>query len=1101
MHTEKDPIYNIDKDGKFVIENYNHATTFSSFLPAVSGLYGKPLWAFYVNRGQCISSIGINNKDYSIMEFEPANKAYRGTSLHGFRTFLKIKDGRKVFHYEPFQNNYYFNDTYNISQKMYINSYDLGLEEINTTLGIKIEVMFCTLPGETLASLIRRMDITNISGKSLEIEIVDGLPIIIPYYLTNDNLKNESNLRQAWMGVENYKTIPFYKIEVLPHDTPETLPVEGGNFYLNFFFNKDEKIDFLKTIVEPRVIFGYATDLIYPEKFFNEDFSIPEEQVSRGTTPCGFGYKKIILGSGKSNTTYTMVGNSDNYKKLKIFVNKILCKKYVIEKIDENKKLIEGLKSPIFCSSNSKEFNLYCGQTFMDNFLRGGYPVELGKGKHIFYVYSRKHGDLEREYNFFQVDATNFSQGNSNFRDVCQNRRNDIFFFPFTDDTNIKIFFNIIQLDGFNPLVLRGSMFKAKNKRIMEGIISKYIKKNENNNLKEFLTVPFTPGSLLGFIESEEINLDKNKYEEFLNEILAASNKEDIAEFQEGYWVDHWTYNNDLLEQYISVFPDKAINLLFNKNDFTFFDTAEFVVPRERKYVLTGRGVRQLNSVIKIPEKEEMIKKRTSAASVMRIKSGKGEIYKCTLLSKIICLIINKVASLDPEGAGIEMEADKPGWCDALNGLPGILGSSINESAEVKRLALILLDVFDSYKINMNNRIKVPEEVFLFYGELESLFNKNISKYEYWDMSHKAKENFRQNTIFGISGKEEKIGIGMLISFLKAIVGKIDCGLRKAYNRKSGVYYTYFINEVVDYKILTNKNGDTLKNEDGYPYIKPLKFKQRPIPYFLEGPVHFLRVEKDIKKARKLYYSIKNTGLYDNKLGMYVVNDYIMNETKEIGRQNIFPRGWLENEAVFLHMEYKYLLELLKCGLYEEFFHDFKKVLVPFFDPAVYGRSILENSTFIVSTAHADKKIHGKGYVSRLSGSSAEFLSMWLLMTAGRRPFYLDDLGNLCLEFKPVLPGWLFTNKPVNVEIYKETGKEMMSLARNTFAFNFLGKTLVTYHNKGRKDTFGKSPVSVNRITLYKSGKITNIRNNVITIPYSQYIRDGAIDRIDILLK
>lgn len=1102
MFSKKNPIYYIDKDDKFVIENYNNSTTFSSFLPAVSGLYGKPIWVFYVNRGQCVATIGINDKDHSIMEFEPANKAYRQTSLHGFRTFLKIKNGKKTSFYEPFQNNFCFNKIYDISQKMCITSYDLCLEETNNTLGIRIEVMFCTLPGETLPSLIRQVSITNISDNALETEIIDGLPIIIPYYLTNHNLKNESNLRQAWMCVENYKTIPFYKIKVLPHDVPETLLVEGGNFYLNFSFNEDKKIGFSKVIIEPQVVFGNITDFTYPENFLKESFGIPEEQVSVGTTPCGFGYKKIIIKDGKSDITYSLIGNSDNYKKLAKFVGKISNEKYIISKINENKKLIESLKSSIFCFSSHREFDLYCGQTFMDNFLRGGYPIELGECKHVFYVYSRKHGDLEREYNFFQVDATYFSQGNSNFRDVCQNRRNDISFFPFTDDINIKTFFNLIQLDGFNPLAIKGAIFKIEDFKAVKIILSKYFPKNLIYDLFNFLTVEFTPGSLLCFIESMKIHLSIDTLDKFLNEIMAISYKYDIAEFQEGYWIDHWTYNNDLIEQYVSVFPDKILDLLLNKNEFTFFDTEQFVVPRSKKYVLTSSGIRQLNSVVKITEKEKMIKKRISEANTVRINSGNGEIYKCTLLSKITCLIINKIASLDPEGVGIEMEANKPGWCDALNGLPAILGSSINESAEVKRLALILIDIFDSHKIDKNTKIKIPEEVFIFFEKVEELLNKKISDYEYWDLSHDAKERFRYSTILGISGKEADIDIAAFIMFLKNVVAKIDCGLKKAYNKKDDMYYSYFINEVINYEIIKDKNGCSLKNEDGYLYVKPSKFKQRPISYFLEGPVHILRTEKNIDKARKLYRSIKNTGLYDDKLGMYVVNDYIMDETQEIGRQNIFPRGWLENESVFLHMEYKYLLELLKCGLYGEFFHDFRKALIPFFDPAIYGRSILENSTFIVSTVHPDKKIHGKGFVSRLSGSSSEFLSMWLLMTIGKNPFFLNKSGNLCLEFKPILPCWLFTDKPECVRFHRDMKQETISLPCNTFAFNFLGKTLVIYHNDKRKDTFGKAPALIKKIILYKSGKeFANIQNSVIDMPYSQYIRNGYIDKIDIFME
>ncbi|MBA7646176.1 hypothetical protein ES703_53938 [subsurface metagenome] len=65
------------------------------------------------------------------------------------------------------------------------------------------------------------------------------------------------------------------------------------------------------------------------------------------------------------------------------------------------------------------------------------------------------------------------------------------------------------------------------------------------------------------------------------------------------------------------MFPDKIIDLLFNSNEFTYFDSAEFVAPRERKYVLTDTGVRQLNSIVKIPEKEKMKKEKTSSGTLI----------------------------------------------------------------------------------------------------------------------------------------------------------------------------------------------------------------------------------------------------------------------------------------------------------------------------------------------------------------------------------------------------------------------------------------------------------------------------------------------------
>ena len=77
---------------KFLIENYGKKSTFASFLPGISGEKGIPIWCYYVNRGQCVVSFGVDNKDHSIMEFYPAHQAYQNVKTTGFRTFVK-KDG------------------------------------------------------------------------------------------------------------------------------------------------------------------------------------------------------------------------------------------------------------------------------------------------------------------------------------------------------------------------------------------------------------------------------------------------------------------------------------------------------------------------------------------------------------------------------------------------------------------------------------------------------------------------------------------------------------------------------------------------------------------------------------------------------------------------------------------------------------------------------------------------------------------------------------------------------------------------------------------------------------------------------------------------
>lgn len=96
----------------------------------------------------------------------------------------------------------------------------------------------------------------------------------------------------------------------------------------------------------------------------------------------------------------------------------------------------------------------------MDNLLRGGFPLTLGqKEKKTYHIFSRKHGDLERDYNDFLLEPTYYSQGNGNFRDVNQNRRSDLYFNPEIKRDNLKLFSDLIQADGYNPLVIEGSNF------------------------------------------------------------------------------------------------------------------------------------------------------------------------------------------------------------------------------------------------------------------------------------------------------------------------------------------------------------------------------------------------------------------------------------------------------------------------------------------------------------------------------------------------------------------------------------------------------------------------------------------------------------------
>ncbi|MFH1355096.1 MAG: cellobiose phosphorylase, partial [Candidatus Omnitrophota bacterium] len=563
-------------------------------------------------------------------------------------------------------------------------------------------------------------------------------------------------------------------------------------------------------------------------------------------------------------------------------------------------------------------------------------------------------------------------------------------------------------------------------------------------------------------------------YDEFLNLLLSHATKVQEAEHGEGFWTDHWTYNLDLLENYLGIYPEKLKETLFEKELFTYYDNAETVRPRSEKYILYNGLPRQLHSVTKNHKKAEMISGRTTWPHLVRTQYGIGEIYKTTLVNKLLCLLSNKMASFDPLGVGIEMEANKPNWFDALNGLPALFGSSLCETQELKRLVQFLK--FSLEKINPE-KVKITKEVYDLLSGLnrltrEYLDSKSPDKdYRFWDKSCSLKEEYRRKTTLGLSGIEITVPLNELIMILNNLLEKIRLGIQKAYDRKKNIYYTYFINQVIGY--------DPLKP----PFIKPTKFTQNKLPFFLESQMHALRLSDNTVEAGKLYRAVKRSSLYDKKLKMYKVTSSLKEMPEEIGRCQIFTPGWLENESIWLHMEYKYLLEILKKGLYKEFFFEFKKLLIPFQDPQRYGRSILENSSFIVSSAFPDRNLHGNGFVARLSGSTAEFVNIWLIINSGIKPFYLNDSAELNLRFQPILAGWLFDR-------------------RGRYSFNFLGRIQVTYHNLKRKSTFGRNAAKVKKIILHNRLKEpVKIQSDFIPAPYAQQIRSRQIERIDIFLE
>ena len=1225
-----------DEFGRFILEDYDAKPTFSNFLPGVAGLYGKPLWSFYVNRGQAVASFGVKSKNYPIMEFNPANKAYQNTPYVGFRTFLEgtrlDSNGaaKSTFLYEPFapaRTNHYATAMRKLRKQhqdvpqdqtesgnkkdedpmltsfaaqhcleeqklpkrvMYVGGNEVQIQEVDYIHGLEVNVSYFILPEESYGAFVRRTTIRNLDTKSsVSLSVLDGLARMEPFIgstYEDELLKHLGRTLEGWFDVyhadDENRTMPFYKVQSVPSDKAAIEVIRAGHYCLSFLQLSDRqqklKHDFYYDSLLPIV---YDTDQIFGEdSTLQRPAGLLMQHAQRSirnllqkgnpqygaakTTSAMAGIDEIILEPDESVTINTLYGWAAYITDVPVIARKAMQRGYIQYKYTRAREIVNQLTAAVDTVTANSLFDGHINQMFMDNGLRGGIPLIFGDiddrssmrtsdedpRLKVFHVFSRYHGDLERDYNNFEIDPTYFSQGPGNFRDVLQNRRNDVIFNPRVGSFNIQTFFSYIQADGYNPLSVEAAVYVIRDEQQCDRLATMAVgsavgHRAQRDSLDHMLcNGPFRPGQLFLLMEEQNIELIMDR-QRFIDEVLSVSHSYPMAVFSDGYWADHWTYYLDLVDSYLAIFPEKEYELLFGSK-LNYFYSATTVKPRSDKYVLSytmdgwGRHVQQLNATIS-PDMDKFSIQMTflqASTNWFGINANwqhdsSGFIFVSTPFEKIFLLATLKFATRDAYGMGIEYEAGKPGWNDAMNGLAGMLGSGMPETYELRRLLTYLRNATKCHLLKRSQSISVPQELGTLLDEIQAGLDelKNAlnftqtfqsdqeyidesrapqavprdvpdARFQYWDKISSAREQYREATRLNFNGLTKVLSAQNILSMLDQWIDQVNEGIERALaigtnglgnNGTSGVPPTYFYYEVTRWSILTSKQA-----ANGLPLVRATAMRVGTLPLFLEGPVRMMSTISS-EETLDLYHKIKSSGLRDNKLGMYTVSASLVGQSFDMGRAKAFPTGWLENQSIWLHMSYKYYLGLLRNKLYQQFFDEMLNGgMLPFMKANTYGRSLLECSSFIASSAFEDANQHGRGFLARFSGATSEFLSMWILMFIGPTPFYLDkESGELTMQLVPSLPMWLF-EKPVSSDkttrsTPNEKTKNTRSLQEDdkvpTVMFKLFGTIHVTYHNIERKDLFDQHPIRY--IVFYKDGSKLTIENKVIVGDIAAKIR------------
>jgi len=1128
-----------DDANRYVMEDFDAKPTFASFLPAVAGVYGIPVWSFYTNRGQGVASFGFKSKEYPILEFNAANKAYQDTPYLGFRTFIKGTRGSKKFTTEPFSPIKSRNLELDIDQNMlpkrvmYVGPNEFEIKETDNENGLTTSVKYIVLPEDTFGALVRRTNITNSGVGPVTFSALDGLAKLEPVGGKLDwSLKNMGRTLEGWMGVYQAgegTTMPFYRMSTEPGDSASVKIETAGHYLLSFLESHGKDGELLPIVYDSEAVFGRDTGLLNPDGFNAKSLTdiLSNPQYGDARTSSGFAaVDDITIQPGESISIVSFYGKTDHIDGVKPIADHVTAAGYVDSKFTRARLMINDLTSSVETNTTSHLFDGAVRQVFLDNSLRGGMPTILGdvdddakysnydedERVKVFHAFSRIHGDLERDYNAFFIDDTYYSQGHGNFRDVAQNRRDDVTFTPRVGSFDVQMFLSFIQADAYEPLTVEAVIFYIKDPNVAAVISGECTADAESARvLTNVLNGgPFRPGQLFQLVKQLGIILIVPD-SEFLDRITAASEDLAMATFGQGYWGDHWDYYLDLIHSYLAIYPDGEEALMYDRELRYFFSTAT-IKPRSEKYVLTytydgkSHHVLQLESTVfdqeKVEEQEVFRSQKTGILSTdaywQRTPDG-GDAFTSSPLAKLFLLGTTKFATRDAYGMGVEYEGGRPGWNDAMNGLPGMVGSGMPETYEMYQLLKYVKSVVDKYE----RPIVIPSEFFTVIESINSaldtldasgfqesedfLFDVPSELFAYWNTVATARETYRTKVEYYFSGETTSMSASAVSTMIERWLGEIETGMSRAIklgshgdgdDGTSGIPPSYFSYDITKWEI----NGK--KNDVGLPHVNALAMKVGRFPLFLEGPTRYLKTVIDDKAAvTTMYNKVKVSGLRDEQLKMYYVSASLKGQSYDMGRMMAFTPGWLENQSIWMHMSYKYYLELIRGKLYDEFFSEMRGGgMLPFMDPVKYGRSLMECSSFLASSVFSDPSYHGRGFSARLSGSTAEFLSIWKLMFIGQNPYFVDDSGDLKMHLKPVIPAWMFIDDSENAAdpTYDEEGNL-------TVSFKLFAHIPVTYHNPDGSDLFDVEPKKYRIVKV--DGSVHDVDGGVIPTDLAVSIR------------
>lgn len=754
----------------YLIRNFDRMSPF--LMTVVSS---SDHWMYISSTGGLTA--GRVNPDQAIFPYYTDDKIHDSSSNTGPRTLIHCygEEGDQLW--EPFSA--CTGRLYSIQRTLFKNipGNKVIFEEINHDLGLQFRYSWMS---SDKFGWVRQSELINISGKSIRMEILDGLLNILPFGIIRQTQAQFSTLMDAYKKNEvvDGLNLALFRMSSIPVDRAE--PSEALSVTTAWSHG----------LLNPKILLGTKQ----LEDFRNGRGLIPEKS-NRGVRGAFLLNSSLELSSGEAGNWSIVLNCRQDISDVHTLINRLSkpgeLMNDVYRDVEHGTDMLIRIVKSCDGLQNCAD-KLVSGRHFsnvMFNVMRGGYfrddystdrkdfinhvrkfnksslpdieswvksfpePLEYNKlleyaqlsNNPLIYrlvleylplTFSRRHGDPSRPWNVFSINIKNDDGSQAlgyqgNWRDIFQNWEALAMSYPCFIHGMIAKFLNASTIDGYNPYRINDEGFDW--------------------------------------------------------EIHDASDPWSNI----GYWGDHQIiYLLKLLEIAEEFFPG-SMNPWLNHDIFVYADVP-YRIRRFEEIINNPRNSIQFDS-----ERNALLMKRFKETGADgKLLTGKnGKIVYANLAEKLLVSILSKLSNFIP-GAGIWMNTQRPDWNDANNALTGF-GVSMVTLYHLRRHLLFLVNFFSKTE---NEDFLLGEEVLMFLKDIQAILDEkqNILDSGQSDKLRKdvtfrlgmAGSRYREEVYSGIKGEKRSIRKIDLLNFLQLALGVVD-GTIGENRRADGLYHSY----------------------------------------------------------------------------------------------------------------------------------------------------------------------------------------------------------------------------------------------------------------------------------------------------------------------